>query len=72
MVHLGRLLIITGCVLVLIGFLLTYGPRLPIRIGQLPGDMYVHRGNFSFYVPLGTSVVISIVLTFLYGLMNKR
>ena len=72
MVHLGRMLIVMGCLLVLLGFMLTYGPRLPFRMGELPLDMQIHRGGFSFYFPLGTSIVISIVLTFLYGLMNKR
>ena len=72
MVHLGRMLMVMGCVIVLLGVLLTFGPRLPLKLGELPLDYYLHRGNFHFYFPLGTSIVISAVLTFVYGMMNKR
>ena len=72
MEQLGRTLLIIGGVLVLVGLFLSFGPRLPFRIGRLPLDIHVQRDNFSFYFPLGTSIVISIVLTIVFGLLNKR
>jgi hypothetical protein len=72
MEQLGRTLLIVGGVIVLVGLFLTFGPRLPFRIGRLPLDIHVQRDNFSFYFPLGTSIVVSIVLTLVFGLLNRR
>ena len=68
----GRLLVVMGGVLVLIGFVLMLGPKLPFRLGRLPLDFHYQRDNFSFYFPLGTSILISIVLTLVFGLLNRR
>jgi len=72
MEQLGRTLLIVGGVIVLVGLFLTFGARLPFRIGRLPLDIHVQRDNFSFYFPLGTSIVVSIVLTLVFGLLNRR
>ena len=50
-------------IVVLLGLSDDFGPRLPFRLGRLPLDFHIQRDNFSFYFPLGTSIVISIVLT---------
>ena len=63
----GRLLIILGLVIVGVGLLMTMG----VPIGRLPGDFTVRRGNFSFYVPLATSILASIVLTLLMMLFRR-
>jgi hypothetical protein len=68
----GRVLMAMGVVIVLIGLLLALGTRLPFRLGRLPLDIHIQRGNFSFYFPLGTSILISIVLTLLFGLLKRR
>jgi Protein of unknown function (DUF2905) len=68
----GRVLVIVGAVIVLMGLLMTFGSRLPFRIGRLPLDVHVQRGNFNFYFPLGTSILVSIVLTLIFGLLNRR
>jgi hypothetical protein len=68
----GRVLMAMGGVIVLIGLLLALGTRLPFRLGRLPLDIHIQRGNFSFYFPLGTSIVISLVLTLLFGLLKRR
>ena len=68
----GRVLMIMGGVVVLIGLLMTLGPRLPFKIGRLPLDFHIQRDNFSFYFPLGTSILVSIVLTLVFGLLNRR
>ena len=68
----GRMLMVMGGVIVVIGLLMTLGPRLPFRIGRLPLDFHIQRDNFSFYFPLGTSILVSIVLTLVFGLLNRR
>ena len=64
----GRLLIIVGLLIAAVGLLITLG----LPIGRLPGDITVRRGNFTFYLPLATSIVASIVLTLLFMLFTRR
>ena len=68
----GRLLVIFGLVMAFLGVVLMLGPRLPFRIGRLPLDFSYERDNFRFYFPLGTSILISIVLTLIFTLLNRR
>jgi hypothetical protein len=63
----GRFLIVAGVVIALVGLLITWG----VPIGRLPGDFAVKRGNFSFYFPLATSMIVSIVLTLLMLLFRR-
>jgi hypothetical protein len=72
MEQMGRLLVVMGGVLALIGFVLMLGPKLPFRLGRLPLDFHYQRDNFTFYFPLGTSILFSIVLTLVFGLLNRR
>jgi hypothetical protein len=67
---LGKILIICGAVLVVIGLLLVLGEKIP-WIGRLPGDIYIKRDRFTFYFPLMTSIIISILLTLLFALFRK-
>jgi membrane associated rhomboid family serine protease len=71
MEQLGRLLIITGVILAVVGIIFVLGPRLPFRLGRLPLDFHYQRDNFSFYFPLGTSILISIVLTLVFALLSR-
>jgi hypothetical protein len=70
--NLGRALIVFGGVAVVVGLLFLFSDRLPFRIGRLPLDFSFQRGNFSFYFPLGTSIVVSLLLTLVFGLLNRR
>ena len=72
MEQVGRLLVLMGSVIVLLGILFMLGPRLPFRIGRLPLDFRYHRDNFSFYFPLGTSILVSVVLSLIFALLNRR
>ena len=63
----GRLLIVLGLVLVAVGLLVIIG----VPIGRLPGDMTYRRGNFSFYFPLTTSIIASILLTLLMMFLRR-
>ena len=71
MEQLGKLLIITGVILAVVGVIFVLGPRLPFRLGRLPLDFHYQRDNFSFYFPLGTSILISVVLTLVFALLNR-
>jgi len=67
----GRLLLVMGGVLALLGIIFMLGPRLPFRIGRLPLDFHYQRDNFSFYFPLGTSILVSVVLTLVFRLLRR-
>jgi Protein of unknown function (DUF2905) len=71
MPELGRALVVMGIVLALVGLVLVFVDRVP-WIGRLPGDVHVQRGNWSLYVPLGTSIVLSVVLTLILWLIGRR
>jgi len=58
----GKLLLIIGGVIFLLGLLLSFSGKIPY-LGQLPGDILVKKKNFSFYFPLTTCIILSIVLT---------
>lgn len=58
----GKTLIIFGIVLVVVGLLFSFGSKIP-WLGRLPGDIYIQRGNFTFYFPLTTSLLLSLVIT---------
>ena len=67
----GRVLIITGLVLVAVGVLFMLGGRLPFRIGRLPGDIVIRGRHSVFYFPLATSLLISLVLTLLAWVFKR-
>ncbi len=70
---LGRALLVLGGVIAAVGLLLVVAERFPgLRLGRLPGDIAVERDRWRFYVPLGTSILVSIVLTLLLGLFGRR
>jgi len=70
MPSMGKMLIILGVVLIVIGLALTYGPKIP-WLGKLPGDISIKKDNFSFYFPITTSIIISIILTILFSIFRK-
>ena len=65
----GRLLIILGIVLVVLGILWPLVTRL--GLGRLPGDIVIERENFRLYIPIMTSVIVSIVLSVILWLINR-
>lgn len=68
---LGKMLILFGVVLALLGGLLLLAGKIPF-LGRLPGDIVIRREHWSFYLPLTTSIVISILLTLLFRLFGRR
>ena len=67
---LGKVLIIFGIVIAGIGVLLLVGDKIP-WIGRLPGDIMIKREKFTFYFPIVTSIIISMILTLLFSLFRK-
>jgi len=71
MTELGKLLLLVGGLIVLIGAVLLFAGRLNLPLGRLPGD-FVYRGkNTTFYFPLATSIIVSIVLTLVFWLIGR-
>lgn len=70
MPDLGRALLLVGGVLVAVGLLLTLGARLP-GVGRLPGDVVYRKGNFTFYFPLVTCILLSVVVTLLLRILKR-
>ncbi len=66
----GKILLVSGLVLAGIGLLLMLSGKIG-WLGRLPGDIVIKRENFTFYFPLATSIVISVVLTLLFWLFRR-
>ncbi len=72
MAPVGRLLIFIGIVLIVLGLILAYSNVFGfLRLGRLPGDISYKRGHFSFYFPLATCIVLSIVFSLIFYLFRK-
>lgn len=68
---LGKMLMVLGAVMLVFGAILAFAAKIP-GIGRLPGDILIKRGNFTFYFPLATSIVLSVLLTLLLALFSRR
>ena len=75
MSELGKILVGFGVVMIVLGAILLVAGTLSGKvpwIGRLPGDIYIERGTWSFYFPLATSIIISIVLTLIASVFFRR
>lgn len=68
--ELGRGLLILGLVLAVIGALLMFAHKVPF-LGKLPGDILIKRGTFTFYAPLATGILLSLIISFILYLIGK-
>ena len=66
----GRQLIILGLIIMAIGIMFSLAPRIP-WLGRLPGDIYIKREHFSFYFPLGTCLLLSLLLSLILWLFRR-
>ena len=66
----GKSLIILGLIIAAIGLIFSLAGKLP-WLGRLPGDIYIKRENYSFYFPLATSILISVILSFILWLFRR-
>jgi hypothetical protein len=70
MAPLGKMLIIFGIIIVAVGVVLLLAQKIP-HIGRLPGDIYVKKDSFTFYFPLTTCIIISLVLTLIFWIFRR-
>ncbi|MDI9818298.1 MULTISPECIES: DUF2905 domain-containing protein [unclassified Legionella] len=68
-INMQRLLIVLGILLIVIGFTWPWIKR--IGLGRLPGDIIIQRGNFTFYFPVTTCIVISVIIMLIWWLLNR-
>ena len=66
----AKFFLILGAVFLAIGLLLLVSPKIP-WLGRLPGDILIRKKNFTFYFPLATSIILSIILTILINIFRK-
>ncbi len=69
--NLGRFFIIIGLIIAGIGFALIFAGKIP-WLGRLPGDFFFRGKNFSFYFPLTTGILISVIVTLILWFINRR
>lgn len=69
--HIGRLLVITGIVIAAVGGLLMVSGKVP-WLGRLPGDIMIQKRNFTFYFPLATSIILSLLLTLIFWIIGRK
>lgn len=67
----SRMLIITGLLLLSAGILIWLFPGIMKYAGRLPGDFYYRRGNFSFYFPLTSGLILSLILSLIFRFLSK-
>ena len=68
---LGRLLIALGIALVAVGLLVSFAARLPVKLGRLPGDIYIHGRSSSFYFPVTTCILLSALVSLVLWILRK-
>jgi len=71
MAEIGKNIIVFGIILIVVGFLFIFGPKVPF-LGKLPGDIFIKKGNFTFYSPIATSIILSIILTIIINLFIRK
>lgn len=67
----GRALILLGLVLSGVGLFFVLGGKVPGGLGRLPGDLMIRRGNFTFYFPIVTCLLLSLLLTLVFSLFRR-
>jgi hypothetical protein len=69
--YIGKFLILLGLIIAAIGGLLLFSEKIP-WIGRLPGDIMIQRRNFTFYFPVVTSILLSVILTLIFWLIGRK
>jgi hypothetical protein len=70
MADMGKIIIICGILLVIFGIIISFSSKIPF-IGKLPGDFYYNKNGFTFYFPLATSIVLSILISIILYFLRK-
>jgi len=69
-VEVGRFLIVAGTVIIVVGLLFVVADKIPLN--RLPGDLHLGSGKFKVYIPVGTSILVSIAITLVLNFFSKR
>ena len=67
----GKLLIMTGAILILAGLIFNFSGKITC-LGKLPGDIYIQKGNLTFFFPVATSILISVILSIIFYFFSRR
>jgi hypothetical protein len=67
---LGKMLVVFGVLMIVVGLFLWFGEKIP-WVGRLPGDILIKKEKFTFYFPLVTCILISLILTLLFSIFKK-
>ena len=67
----AKIFIFIGIIFIVFGMMMYFLPRIP-GLGRLPGDILIKRENFTFYFPLATSILISVILSFIFMLWSRK
>jgi len=67
---LGKILLIVGGIIIILGLLLIFGQHIPF-FGKLPGDIVIKKENFTFYFPIVTFIILSIILTVIINIIIR-
>jgi len=70
MAGLGKSVIIAGFIIIALGIIITFAGKIP-WLGRLPGDIFIKRNNFTFYFPVVTCILLSIIISFIFWLFRK-
>ncbi|HNP94339.1 MAG TPA: DUF2905 domain-containing protein [Cyclobacteriaceae bacterium] len=70
MISVGKILIFAGFALILVGLAISYGSRIPF-LGKLPGDIFIERGNTRIFIPITTSILLSLLISLVLFIINK-
>lgn len=66
----GKYLILTGIVILVVGLIISFWDKIPL-LGKLPGDIKIEGKNYTFYFPLATSIILSIIISIILYLLRK-
>ena len=67
----GWALVVVGVIIVVVGLVFVTGGRIPL-LGHLPGDIVIQRDNVTIFIPLGSMLLVSVVVSIVLGLLNRR
>ena len=68
--EIGKALIVIGIGVLFVGLMLTFHDKIPL-FGKLPGDIFIKKGNFSFYFPIMSMIIISVIISLIFMLFRK-
>jgi len=68
--QIGKLIILLGAILVVVGAVITFFDRIPF-LGKLPGDIHFRRGNFQVYFPVVTSIALSVIVSLIFWIVSR-